>query len=104
MPSTQGKSFFAVVDIFVELSKMFCEVLGRRRVSLQQVIGGPQSGVTGADDGNVHIDVSGERFPRREVVVDGVEPEADIGVVEVHPVSIRHPSKPLDPSRRRRAK
>ena len=50
------------------------------RVALEQGVGGPQARVPATDDGHVDSTVAGQRRPRREVVVDGVEPEAEATV------------------------
>ena len=53
----------------------------QRRVALQQVVGGPQPGVAGADDGDVDLLVAAQRRAARAPLVGGHRgvPEREVG-------------------------
>ena len=60
---------------------------GQRRVRLGQVVGGPEPGVAGSDDGHVDVEVAREGRSRRPVLAGAVVPERQGVVRRLRPLS-----------------
>src|SRR3984893_3517452 len=54
------------------------------RIGLEQIIGRPKPGISGAQDAHTGISGARQRGPGRKVVPRGLEPEAVLGVISHH--------------------